>query len=103
MIMNNIINAIKITPKEMDAYVEYMTEELLILMKEGDTLKDELNLHIKYFNGVDILKYYIPTNPTKDKDPRLNKTLQQKSGYQRKQSLKSFSWRRKVKLELKIN
>ena len=66
------------TRKEMDEYEQLMVRTLPIIMKEGDTLMDELNLHIKYFNGVDILKYYIPTDPTKDKEPMLNKTLQKK-------------------------
>ena len=42
------------------------------------TLLDELNLHIKYFKWVDILTYYTPSDPTKDKEPRLNKGLQKK-------------------------
>ena len=66
------------TPKEMDEYVQFMVWTIPLLMKPGDTLMDELNLHIKYFKGVDILTYYIPTDPTKDKEPMLNKTLQEK-------------------------
>ena len=31
-----------------------------------------------YFKGVDNLTYYNPTDPTKDKEPMLNKTLQKK-------------------------
>ena len=56
----------------------FMTEILPLLMRPGYTLMDELNLHIKYFKGVDILTYYTPSNPTKDKEPRLNKGLQKK-------------------------
>ena len=66
------------TPKEMDEYVQFMVWTIPLLMKPGDTLMDELNLHIKYFKGVDILTYYIPTNPTKDREPMLNSTLQKK-------------------------
>ena len=29
-----------------------------------------------YFKGVDILTYYIPADPTKEKEPLLNKNLQ---------------------------
>ena len=66
------------TSEEMDNYVKFITGTLPLLMKPGDTLMDELNLHIKYFKGVDILTYYTPTDPTKDKEPILNKTLQNK-------------------------
>ena len=55
--MNNIINAIKMTPEEMDDYVKFMVGTIPLLMKPGDTLMDELNLHIKYFKWVDILTY----------------------------------------------
>ena len=51
--------------KEMEDYVQSMVWTLPHLMKEGETLMDELNQHIKYFKGVDILTYYIPTDPTK--------------------------------------
>ena len=61
------------TPKEMYEYVQFMVWTIPLLMKPGDTLMDELNLHIKYFKVVDILTCYIPTNPTKDKEPMLNK------------------------------
>ena len=61
-----------------------MKEILTTLMEPGYTLLDELNLHIEYFKGVDILTYYIPSNPTKDKEPRLKE-----NGYPRKQSLTS--------------
>ena len=55
-----------------------MKEIVPTLMESGYTLLDELNLHIKYFKGVDILTYYTPSDPTKDKEPRLNKGLQKK-------------------------
>ena len=62
----------------MDDYVKCMVGTIPLLMNPGDTLMDELNLHIKYFKGVDIVTYYTPTDPTKDKEPMLNKTLQKK-------------------------
>ena len=62
--------------EEKDRYVYFDTEILPLLMKPGYTLMDELNLHIKYFKGVDILTYY--TQPTKDKKTMFNKTLQKK-------------------------
>ena len=64
------------TPKELEEYVQFMVWTIPLIMKEGDPLMDELNLHIKYINGVDILTYYIPTYPTKE--PMLNKTVQEK-------------------------
>ena len=83
------------TPKEMEEYVQFIVWTVTLIMKVGDTLMDELNLHITYFKGVDILTYYIPTDPTKDKEP--------KNISPRKQSSKSVNWRRKVKQGLKIN
>ena len=77
-IMNKIINAIKMTTEEMEKYIKFINETLPLQIKSGDTVMDELNLHIKYFKGVDILTYYTPTDPTKDKEPILNKTLQNK-------------------------
>ena len=53
--MNNIINAIKMTPKELEEYVQFMVWTIPLIIKEGDTLMDELNSNIKYFKGVDIL------------------------------------------------
>ena len=76
--MHKIINAIKMTAEEMEKYIKFITETLPLQIKSGDTVMDELNLHIKYFKGVDILTYYTPTDPTKDKEPILNKTLQNK-------------------------
>ena len=66
------------TSEELVKYVYFITEILPLLMKPVYTLMDELNLHIKYFKGVDILTYYTPSDPTKDKEPKLNKTLQKK-------------------------
>ena len=43
-----------------------------------EPILDELNLQIKYFKGVDILTYYTPSDPTKDKEPKLNSRLQKK-------------------------
>ena len=51
-----------------------MVGTIPLLMKPGDKLMDELNLHIKYFKRVDILTYYIPTDPTKYKVPMMKKT-----------------------------
>ena len=55
--MNSITNAIKMTSEELDKYLYFITEILPLLMKPGYTLMDELKLRIKYFKGVDILKY----------------------------------------------
>ena len=55
-----------------------MKEILPTLMEPGYTLLDKLNINIRYFKGVGILTYYTPSDPTKDKEPKLNKTLQKK-------------------------
>ena len=39
---------------------------------------DYLNYQIKFLNGKDILTYYTPCDPTKDKEPLLSKELSQK-------------------------
>ena len=57
------------THKKMDKNSQFMVWTITLLMEKGNTLMDELNLNIKYFKGVDILTYYIPTDPTKDKEP----------------------------------
>ena len=66
------------TPEEIDKYIYFLREILPTLMEPDYTLLDELNLQIKYFKGVDILTYYTPSNPTKDKEPKLNRGLQKK-------------------------
>ena len=60
------------------------------IMKEGDHLLDELNQHIKYFKGVDILAYYnqgertfVERQPTEKWRPE-------------KHSSKSANWRRRA-------
>ena len=83
------------TPKEMEEYVQFMVWTLPLIMKEGDT-------HIKYFKGVDIPTYYIPTDPTKEKEPLLNKNLQkiwQKTVEQKRQLEKESITRAKNKLK----
>ena len=55
-----------------------MINTLPTLKKLTDALLDNLNLQIKYFHGVDILTYYTPSDPTKDKEPLLNYELQKK-------------------------
>ena len=64
------------TPLETENYIKFMMNTLPTLKKPTDTLEDELNLQIKYFKGVDILTYYTPSDPTKDKEPLLNYKLQ---------------------------
>ena len=53
-----------------------MLNTLPTLLKPTDTLLDYLNLQIKYFKRVDILTYYTPSDPNKDKEPKLNWRLQ---------------------------
>ena len=74
--MQNILSAIKMTTSETKNYIKFMINTLPTLKKPTDTLLDDLNLQIKYFKGVDILTYYTPSNPTKDKEPLLNYKLQ---------------------------
>ena len=56
-----------------------MINTLPTLKKPTYTLLDDLNLQIKYFKGLDILTYYTPSNPTKDKEPLLNYKLQKEN------------------------
>ena len=64
------------TISETEKYIKFMINTLLTLLKPTDTILDDLNLQIKYFKGVDILTYYTPSDPTKDKEPKLNYKLQ---------------------------
>ena len=48
------------------------------MMKPGDKYVDTLNRIIKYLKGKEILSYYIPENPDKEKEPLLNRELQRK-------------------------
>ena len=66
------------TPLETENYIKFMMNTLPTLKKPTDTLLDDLNLQIKYFKGVDILTYYTPSDPAKDKEPKLNSRLQKK-------------------------
>ena len=43
-----------------------------------DTLLDYLNYQIKFLKGKDILTYYTPCDPSKDKEPLLNRELSDK-------------------------
>ena len=49
--MNRIINAIKMTPEQKLEYVKFLIWTLPTLMKEGDTLIDELNQQINFLKG----------------------------------------------------
>ena len=64
MIMEKIILDAKLTPERNEEFKEFKTNKL----KRTDTLLDDLHLQIKYFKGVDILTYYTPSDPTKDKE-----------------------------------
>ena len=61
------MNVIKMTPEEKLEDVKFLIWTIPHLIKEGDTVIDELNQQIKFFKGIDILTYYIPTDPTKVK------------------------------------
>ena len=47
-------------------------------MTPEDRFVDALNRIIKYLKGKEILSYYIPENPTKEKEPILSRELQRK-------------------------
>ena len=66
------------TPEKRTEYVQFLIWTLPIIRQEGDTLVDDLNRQVKFIKGRDILTYYIPTDPTKEKEPVLNKNLQKK-------------------------
>ena len=67
------------TPEEKLEYVKSQIWILPHLIKEGDTLIDELNQQIKFlFKRIDIHTYYIPTVPNKVKEHFLNRNLQRK-------------------------
>ena len=61
--MGKIINAVKKTPE----YVQFLVRTLPNLRQEGNTLIDYLNRQVKFLKERDILTYYIPTDPTKEK------------------------------------
>ena len=48
------------------------------MVKPDDTLMDYLNYQVKFLKGKDILTYYTPCDPTKDKEPWLNRKLSEK-------------------------
>ena len=76
--MQQIISATELTQKETENFVEFLTNKLPTLLKPTDTLMDNLNHQIKFLKGRDILTYYTPCDPTKDKEPLLSYELSQK-------------------------
>ena len=48
------------------------------MVQLDDTLLDYLNHQIKFLKGKDILTYYTPRDPTKVKEPLLNRELSDK-------------------------
>ena len=76
--MRKIINAAIIAPEKKTESLKFMIWTIPILRQEGDTILDDLNRQIKFIKGIDILTYYTPTDPTKEKEPLLNRNLQRK-------------------------
>ena len=78
------------TVDETEKYICFLMVTLPTLLEPNYTIQ------IKYFKGVDILTYYTPSDPTKDKEPLLNYKLQKKwlpaktvaKSWQRKKSCK---------------
>ena len=67
--IGKIINAVEMTPEKKLEYVQFLVWTLPNLRQECDILVDDLNRQVKYLKGRDILTYYIPTDPTKEKEP----------------------------------
>ena len=59
-------------------FEEFKEKKLPGMLKEDDTILDYLNHLIKFLKGKDILTYYTPCDPTKDKEPWLNRKLSDK-------------------------
>ena len=76
--MGKIILAEKLTPKRKEEFEEFKTQKLPGMLKEDDTILDYLNHLIKFLKGKDILTYYTPCDPSKDKEPLLNRELSDK-------------------------
>ena len=67
--MAKIILAEKLTPERKLEFEEFKDKKLPGMLKEDDTILDYLNHLIKFLKGRDILTYYTPFDPTKDKEP----------------------------------
>ena len=66
-----------LTEEEQEKYTEFIIT-LPTMMKPEDRFVDALNRIIKYLKGKEILSYYIPEDPTKEKEPTLSRELQRK-------------------------
>ena len=66
-----------LTEEEQHEYTEFIIT-LPTKMTPEDRFVDALNRIIKYLKGKEILSYYIPENPTKEKEPILSRELQRK-------------------------
>ena len=77
-IMGKIMLAEKLTPKRKEKFEEFKTKKLPGMLKEDDTILDYLNHLIKFLKGKDILTYYTPCDPRKNKGPLLNRELSDK-------------------------
>ena len=63
------------TPEKKTEFVKFQILKIPELRQEGDTILDYLNRKIKFIKGMDILTYYNPTDPSKEKEPLLNRKL----------------------------
>ena len=66
-----------LTEEEQEKYTEFIIT-LPTMIKPEDRFVDALNRIIKYLKGKEILSYYIPEDPTKEKEPTLSRELQRK-------------------------
>ena len=76
--MGRIILAVKLTREKQKEFEHFKTNKLPGMIKNDDTILDYLNYQIKFLKGKDILTYYTPCDPSKDKEPLLNRELSDK-------------------------
>ena len=77
-IMVKIILDEKLTPERKQEFTEFKKNKLPGLLKGTDTILDYFNHLIIFLKGRSILTWYTPCDPTKDKEPWLNKKLADK-------------------------
>ena len=77
-IMEKIILDAKLTPERKEEFKEFKTNKLQGLLKGTDTILDYYNHLIIFLKGESVLTWYTPCDPTKDKEPWLNRKLTDK-------------------------
>ena len=77
-IMEKIILDAKLTPDRKEEFTEFKTNKLQGIIKGTDTILDYYNHLIIFLKGRSVLTWYTPCDPTKDKEPWLNRKLTDK-------------------------